>query len=174
MPTKPSKKLETFPNPNPGRDYAIRMRMPEFTCVCPMTGQPDFATLYLEYVADKTCVELKSLKLYIWSYRDEVVEDAVRDRLVERALVAEAPDVQLQRLQLDAGAVGHVFEVQGREVRLPGLRAQAGELGKTHADGIIPIRLRIGECLQRFRRRSGHGLKTPAFILAISEPVSKS
>jgi 7-cyano-7-deazaguanine reductase len=71
MPTRPKKKIETFPNPAPSRDYAIRMRMPEFTCLCPKTGQPDFATLYLEYIADKLCVELKSLKLYIWSFRDE-------------------------------------------------------------------------------------------------------
>ncbi|WP_290648865.1 preQ(1) synthase [Aquisalimonas sp.] len=63
--------LETFPNPQPERDYTIRMRIPEFTCLCPKTGQPDFATLHLEYVPDRDCVELKSLKLYIWSYRDE-------------------------------------------------------------------------------------------------------
>ncbi|WP_347261239.1 preQ(1) synthase, partial [Rudaea sp.] len=71
MSTKPSKALETFPNPQPGRDYTIRMRIPEFTCLCPKTGQPDFAEMRLEYVADKTCVELKALKLYIWSFRDE-------------------------------------------------------------------------------------------------------
>jgi 7-cyano-7-deazaguanine reductase len=69
---RPSKKiLETFPNPQSDRDYAIRMRIPEFTCLCPKTGQPDFATLHLEYVPDRLCVELKSLKLYIWSFRDE-------------------------------------------------------------------------------------------------------
>jgi 7-cyano-7-deazaguanine reductase len=71
MKKKPGKALDTFPNPQPDRDYAIRMRMPEFTCLCPKTGQPDFATLYLEYVADALCVELKSLKLYIGSFRDE-------------------------------------------------------------------------------------------------------
>ena len=71
MPTRPAKKLETFANPAIARDYAIRMRIPEFTCLCPKTGQPDFATLYLEYIADKVCVELKSLKLYVWSFRDE-------------------------------------------------------------------------------------------------------
>jgi 7-cyano-7-deazaguanine reductase len=62
--------LETFPNPAPDRDYTIRMSLPEFTCLCPKTGQPDFATLELEYVPDRLCVELKSLKLYIWSFRD--------------------------------------------------------------------------------------------------------
>src|SRR2546426_1910280 len=71
MPSQPVKNIETFPNPAPARDYAIRMRIPEFTCLCPKTGQPDFATLHLEYVADRRCVELKSLKLYIWSFRDE-------------------------------------------------------------------------------------------------------
>jgi 7-cyano-7-deazaguanine reductase len=71
MTTKPSKKLDTFPNPAPGRDFLIHMEVPEFTCLCPLTGQPDFATLTIDYIADKTCVELKSLKLYAWSFRDE-------------------------------------------------------------------------------------------------------
>lgn len=71
MPTAPSKSLETFPNPDPARDYLIDIETPEFTCLCPKTGQPDFATLQLEYVPDRLCVELKSLKLYIWSFRDE-------------------------------------------------------------------------------------------------------
>jgi 7-cyano-7-deazaguanine reductase len=71
MATKPAKKLDTFPNPAPQRDFHIHMQIPEFTCLCPMTGQPDFATLYLDYIADKKCLELKALKLYIWSYRDE-------------------------------------------------------------------------------------------------------
>lgn len=66
-----TKALETFPNPAPERDYAIHMQIPEFTCLCPKTGQPDFATLFLDYVPDRACVELKSLKLYIWSFRDE-------------------------------------------------------------------------------------------------------
>ncbi|NJN46602.1 MAG: NADPH-dependent 7-cyano-7-deazaguanine reductase QueF, partial [Candidatus Competibacteraceae bacterium] len=71
MSTEASQRLETFPNPQSTRDYTIRMRVPEFTCLCPKTGQPDFATLILEYVPDKLCVELKSLKLYIWSFRNE-------------------------------------------------------------------------------------------------------
>jgi len=71
MSTKPSKDLETFDNPMPERDYTIRIDIPEFTCLCPKTGQPDFATLHLEYVADKACVELKALKMYIWSFREE-------------------------------------------------------------------------------------------------------
>jgi len=67
MPSQPSKNLETFNNPNPERDYVIRMEIPEFTCLCPVTGQPDFATINLEIVADQLCVELKSLKMYFWS-----------------------------------------------------------------------------------------------------------
>ena len=82
---QPSKKnLETFPNPTPDRDYTIRIRIPEFTCLCPQTGQPDFATLDLEYVPDAECVELKSLKLYIWSYRDEgAFHEAVTNRILD-------------------------------------------------------------------------------------------
>lgn len=71
MPSSPSKSLETFPNPVPERDYTIHFTIPEFTCLCPKTGQPDFATLYIDYVPDQLCVELKSLKLYIWSFRDQ-------------------------------------------------------------------------------------------------------
>lgn len=86
-PTAPSGDIETFPNPCPGRDYTIRMQIPEFTCLCPRTGQPDFATLDLEYVPDSVCVELKSLKLYIWSFRDrgafhEAVTNEIADQLV--------------------------------------------------------------------------------------------
>ena len=86
-PTAPSREIELFPNPQPGRDYTIRMRLPEFTCLCPRTGQPDFATLDLEYVPDALCVELKSLKLYIWSFRDrgafhEAVTNEIADLLV--------------------------------------------------------------------------------------------
>jgi 7-cyano-7-deazaguanine reductase len=83
---EPSRELESFPNPHPGRDYTIRMRIPEFTCLCPRTGQPDFATLELEYVPDRLCVELKSLKLYVWSFRDvgayhEAVTNEIADKL---------------------------------------------------------------------------------------------
>jgi 7-cyano-7-deazaguanine reductase len=69
-PTQPSKQLETFPNPHPDRDYIIEITAPEFTCLCPKTGQPDFATIRIHYVPDRLCVELKSLKLYLWSFRD--------------------------------------------------------------------------------------------------------
>jgi 7-cyano-7-deazaguanine reductase len=92
MPTKPSKELETFANPAPGRDYTIRIRIPEFTCLCPKTGQPDFATLFLEYVPDHLCVELKSLKLYVWSFRDEgAFHEAVTNRMLEDLAAATRP-----------------------------------------------------------------------------------
>ena len=86
MPSRPSVDLETFANPAAERDYTIRMQIPEFTCLCPKTGQPDFATLELDYVADRLCVELKSLKLYIWSFRNrgafhEAVTNEIADHL---------------------------------------------------------------------------------------------
>ena len=71
MPTQPSKQIEVFKNPNPERDYEIKFECPEFTCVCPKTGQPDFATIHIRYIPDQLCVELKSLKLYLWSFRNE-------------------------------------------------------------------------------------------------------
>jgi xylulokinase len=92
MPTKPSKNLETFPNPHPGRDYIIEIEAPEFTCLCPKTGQPDFATLYLEYVPDRLCVELKSLKLYIWSFRNEGhFHEDVTNRILNDLVAATQP-----------------------------------------------------------------------------------
>ncbi len=92
MRARASKKLETFPNPAPERDYRIHMEIPEFTCLCPMTGQPDFATLVLDYIADRTCVELKSLKLYVWSYRDEgAFHEAVTNRILDDLVRATKP-----------------------------------------------------------------------------------
>lgn len=92
MSTKPSKVLETFVNPNPGRDYEILVETPEFTCLCPMTGQPDFATLRIRYVPDLACVELKSLKLYLWSFRDEgAFHEAVVNRILDDLVAALAP-----------------------------------------------------------------------------------
>ena len=92
MATQPTRELETFPNPKPGRDYTIRIRVPEFTCLCPKTGQPDFATLLLEYIPDQQCVELKSLKLYVWSYRDEgAFHEAVTNQILEDLVDATQP-----------------------------------------------------------------------------------
>src|SRR5215813_9643065 len=87
-----SSELETFPNPSPERDYTIRMQIPEFTCLCPKTGQPDFATLELEYIADELCVELKSLKLYIWSFRNRgAFHEAVTNEILSTLVAALSP-----------------------------------------------------------------------------------
>ncbi len=104
----PSKQLETFENPNPGRDYTIRITVPEFTCLCPKTGQPDFATLFLEYVPENRCIELKSLKLYVWSYRDEgAFHEAVTNRILEDLVAAMEP--RFLRLTADFNVRGGVF-----------------------------------------------------------------
>jgi 7-cyano-7-deazaguanine reductase len=92
MPTQPSRQLETFPNPAPARDFRIHMEIPEFTCLCPKTGQPDFATLILDYVPDRLCVELKSLKLYVWSFRNEgAFHEAVTNRILDDLVRATRP-----------------------------------------------------------------------------------
>jgi len=92
VPTKPSKTLETFDNPNPERDYEISFECPEFTCLCPRTGQPDFATIRIRYVPDRLCVELKSLKLYLWSFRDEGhFHEAVTNRILDDLVKTTRP-----------------------------------------------------------------------------------
>ncbi len=92
MPSKPSRKLETFPNPAPGRDYLVHIEVPEFTCLCPLTGQPDFANLAIDYVPDRRNVELKALKLYVWSFRDEgAFHEAVTNRILDELVTATAP-----------------------------------------------------------------------------------
>ena len=92
MTTKPDKSLQTFPNPNPGRDYHIHMQIPEFTCLCPLTGQPDFATLVLDYIPDKKNIELKSLKLYMWSYRNEgAFHEKVTNQILNDLVKATSP-----------------------------------------------------------------------------------
>jgi 7-cyano-7-deazaguanine reductase len=92
MPTQPSKSLETFSNPAPQRDYEISFDCPEFTCLCPLTGQPDFANIKIRYVPDQRCVELKSLKLYLWSYRNEgAFHEAVVNRILDDLVGALAP-----------------------------------------------------------------------------------
>jgi 7-cyano-7-deazaguanine reductase len=92
MPSQPQKTLETFDSPNSGRDYHIHIEIPEFTCLCPKTGQPDFATLFLDYIPDRKCVELKSLKLYIWSFRDEGhFHEAVTNRILDDLVAALEP-----------------------------------------------------------------------------------
>jgi 7-cyano-7-deazaguanine reductase len=92
MPSRPSKQLESFDNPAPERDYEIRFECPEFTCLCPKTGQPDFATITIRYVPDRLCVELKSLKLYLWSFRDEGhFHEAVTNRILGDLVALLAP-----------------------------------------------------------------------------------
>ncbi|HET6204871.1 MAG TPA: preQ(1) synthase [Planctomycetota bacterium] len=92
MPAKPPRSIETFANPRPGRSYEVRLECPEFTCVCPKTGQPDFATVYFRYVPGPRCVELKSLKLYLWSFRDEgAFHEDVVNRILDDFVEAAAP-----------------------------------------------------------------------------------
>lgn len=92
MPTSLDRTLETFANPSPARDYHIHMEIPEFTCLCPKTGQPDFATLFLDYIPNKKCIELKSLKLYIWSYRSQgTFHEAVTNQILDDLSRATKP-----------------------------------------------------------------------------------
>src|ERR1700728_3809831 len=92
MPSSPTTDLTTFANPAIARDFTIRMTLPEFTCLCPMTGQPDFATLELEYVPDRLCIELLALKLYVWSYRDRgAFHEAVTNEILNRLADAVSP-----------------------------------------------------------------------------------
>jgi 7-cyano-7-deazaguanine reductase len=117
---RPSKKsLETFPNPSSDRDYTIRMRIPEFTCLCPKTGQPDFATLNLEYVPDNKCVELKSLKLYIWSYRNEgAFHEAVTNRILDDLVELMRP--RFIRLTAEFNVRGGIYTTVVAEHRKAG------------------------------------------------------
>ena len=116
---KASKKLETFPNPRPERDFAIHMQIPEFTCLCPKTGQPDFATLYLDYVADKKCVELKSLKLYIWSFRNVgQFHEAVTNGILDDLVAAVAP--RYMRLKAEFLVRGGIYTTVVAEHRKSG------------------------------------------------------
>ena len=123
LPSRPSKRLETFANPTPQRDYRIRMEIPEFTCLCPMTGQPDFATLELEYVPDKLCVELKSLKLYVWSFRDRgAFHEAVTNEILDRLSGAIAP--RFMRLTAKFNVRGGIYTTVVAERRQAGWTAE--------------------------------------------------
>jgi 7-cyano-7-deazaguanine reductase len=119
MSTQPATSIETFPNPAPERDYTIRMTMPEFTCLCPKTGQPDFATLKLEYVADKLCIELKSLKLYIWSFRDRgCFHEAVTNEIL--GLLAGSISPRFMRLTAEFYVRGGIYTTVVAEHRAAG------------------------------------------------------
>lgn len=108
MTTEPGKTLETFNNPKPGRDYTIRIEVPEFTCLCPKTGQPDFATLLIEYVPAQLCVELKSLKLYMWSFRDQgAFHEAVSNEILDDLVKATAPN--FMRIRAEFNVRGGIY-----------------------------------------------------------------
>jgi 7-cyano-7-deazaguanine reductase len=124
MPSQPSKTLETFDNPQPGRDYTIRIRIPEFTCLCPKTGQPDFAELHLEYVPERLCVELKALKLYIWSFREEGgFHEAMTNRILDDLVAATAP--RFMRLTAEWNVRGGIYTTVVAEHRAEGWAAPA-------------------------------------------------
>ena len=119
--TQPTRTLETFVNPAPERDYTIRMTLPEFSCLCPKTGQPDFATLRLEYVPDERCVELKSLKLYIWSFRDRgAFHEAVTNEILHT--LADAVSPRYMRLTAIFNVRGGIHTSVTAERRAPGWR----------------------------------------------------
>ena len=118
MTTSPSKSLETFVNPNPETDYVIRIRIPEFTCLCPKTGQPDFATIYIEYIPEAECVELKSLKLYMWSFRDAgAFHEAVTNEIMRDLRDLLAP--RFLRITADFNVRGGIYTSVTAEHRQP-------------------------------------------------------
>ena len=125
MPLAPSKFLESFSNPSRHRDYLIRMQIPEFTCLCPKTGQPDFATLFLDYIADRKCVELKSLKLYIGSFRNEgVFHEAVTNRICDDLVKLLSP--RFLRLTARFFVRGGIFTSIVAEHRKAGWKPASG------------------------------------------------
>ncbi|ADJ28340.1 preQ(1) synthase [Nitrosococcus watsonii] len=122
MPSQPNRELEIFANPLPERDYTIRIRIPEFTCLCPKTGQPDFATLQLEYVPDQACVELKSLKLYTWSYREQgAFHEAVTNQILDDLSAVCKP--RFMRLTAEFNVRGGIYTTVVAEYRQPGWSA---------------------------------------------------
>ncbi len=124
MSTQPATSLETFPNPAPERDYTIRMTMPEFTCLCPKTGQPDFATLKLEYVPDKLCIELKSLKLYLWSFRDRgCFHEAVTNQIL--GCLADLTAPRFMRLTAEFFVRGGIYTTVVAQQQAPGWQPPA-------------------------------------------------
>lgn len=122
MTTKPSKDLETFPNSQPGRDYTIRITIPEFTCLCPKTGQPDFATITIEYVPAELCVELKALKLYIWTFRDQgAFHEAVTNEMLNHIVKAIAPN--FMRIRAEFNVRGGIYTTVIAEHKNPAWKA---------------------------------------------------
>lgn len=119
MTTRPTKELETFDNPHPQRDYTINIHTPEFTCICPKTGQPDFATIYVDYIADKKCVELKSFKLYMWSFREQGAfhEDVTNQILSD---LVDATEPRFMRITAEFNVRGGVYTTVVAEHRKDG------------------------------------------------------
>lgn len=123
MSTKPSKQLETFENPQKVTDYTIRIETPEFTCLCPKTGQPDFATIHIEYVPDKLCIELKSFKLYIWAFRDEgAFHEDVTNQILDD--LSKACQPRFMRISADFNVRGGVYTTVVAEHRDPDWQPQ--------------------------------------------------
>jgi len=124
MRAKPSHKPSTFDNPSPGRDYLIHMEIPEFTCLCPLTGQPDFARLVLDYIPERKCLELKSLKLYIWSFRNQgAFHEAVTNRILDDLAGVTRP--RFMRLSAKFHVRGGIFTTVVAEHRKKGWKAQS-------------------------------------------------
>ena len=122
MSTQPSKDLEVFDNPQTDRDYTIRISVPEFTCLCPKTGQPDFATLDIEYIPEQSCIELKALKMYVWSYRNEgAFHEAVTNRILDDLVAACKP--RFMRLTAEFNVRGGIYTTVVAEHRKPGWNA---------------------------------------------------
>lgn len=120
----PSRDLETFDNPQTERDYSIHIRIPEFTCLCPKTGQPDFATLFLDYIPDKQCLELKALKMYMWSYRDEgAFHEAVTNQILQD--LAAACEPRYMRLKAEFYVRGGIYTTVIVEHRQVGWQPQS-------------------------------------------------
>lgn len=123
MGSQPSRQLETFENPEPGRNYTIRIKIPEFTCVCPKTGQPDFAKILIEYVPEGRCIELKALKMYMWSYREVgAFHEAVTNQMLSEMTAAVAP--RFMRITADFNVRGGIYTTVVAEYRQPGWQAE--------------------------------------------------
>lgn len=123
MSNQPSRDLEVFPNPQKTRDYTIRIDIPEFTCLCPKTGQPDFATLHLEYIPDRLCVELKALKQYIWSFREQgAFHEAITNQMLDDLVAATQP--RFMRLLADFNVRGGIYTKVTSEYRSPDWQPQ--------------------------------------------------
>jgi 7-cyano-7-deazaguanine reductase len=124
MPLRPTHRLQTFPNPRIGRDFRIHLDMPEFTCLCPITGQPDFATLRMDYIPDRLCLELKSLKLYLWSYRNQgAFHEAVTNKILDDLASKTRP--RYMRLAARFNVRGGIFTTVIAEHRKKGWRLTA-------------------------------------------------